>query len=299
MPELTTSTVNKRRWHAESLPGLLRPRTVFCGDFGLFQPRSRSLECLLGRLFFLDYPLVSLLLRTPPGAVLGREMIEEAGTVLLVAQNERGQIVLSAVLFLSLSLSLSLPLSLALARTLSLVGPGFFAAKQLVVHPQLLRVRFRLGRLGPRGPSPCLALLLALLGVRLERRDIASGNGGVDDGAEPLVVVQRVAQYHRLVDLVHVARVLLEGDEQVVLFLVGALVLLCERFEGLGGYRVPEQLPVVIAPVEAVRVDDGLGRGAGGVVAFPPGGVGEDRIGQGDGLEFFVCFGFALGRDLV
>lgn len=89
---------------------------------------------------------------------------------------------------------------------------------------------------------------------------------------------------------------LLVRDEDVVLLLVAPLVLGGELVDGILAYGLGKLLPVEVGPVEAVRVDYGLGGGAGCVVALAPGWVGEDGVGEGDALEgggglFFLVFG--------
>ena len=81
----------------------------------------------------------------------------------------------------------------------------------------------------------------------------------------------------------------LTGRRSVTQLLVNARD--CILADGLG-----ELLAVEVGPVEAVRVDYGLGGGAGCVVALAPGRVGEDGVGEGDALEggrglFFLLFG--------
>ena len=80
--------------------------------------------------------------------------------------------------------------------------------------------------------------------------------------------------------------------------LVGEAVGLGEAGDGIGGDGVGEEVAVVRGPVEVGGVD-GLGGRACGVVAGAAGGVGEDGVGEGDGLEGCVGFGALLGGDLV
>lgn len=161
--------------------------------------------------------------------------------------------------------------------------------EQLVVDSELLGVLFRLGGLGPGSLDAGVLGLLVLVGISLERLDVPVGNGLVDDGPEALVVLEDVAQHDHLVDLVHAALELLVGGEDVVLFLVRALVLGGELLDGVLGDGVAELLGVELGPGE-VGAAEGLGGVACGVVALPPCRVRQDCVGECDLLEFLLGF---------
>lgn len=84
----------------------------------------------------------------------------------------------------------------------------------------------------------------------------------------------------------------LVGHQHVVLLLVAALVLGRELVDGVSANGVGVGCAVVLGPVEAVAVDQGIGRAARGVVVLAPGGVREDGVGERDALEGGVGFGF-------
>lgn len=157
--------------------------------------RSRLKGHLVGLL--LSGSLLALL-ALRHGTVLLSQVVEEAlGAALLALLDKRSQAILGALL--------------ALLAVL---------AKDFVVNAQLFSVLFGLSRLFLGPPQARRTLRLGLLGVCGEAGDILLLDGGVDDLAEALLILQHVAKNNVFEDGVHIALTLLVGDEEVVLLLV-------------------------------------------------------------------------------
>lgn len=161
-------------------------------------------------------------------------------------------------------------------------------AKDFIVHAQLLSILLSLSRLFLSPSHARRTLRLGLLDVRGEAGDVFFLDGGIDDLAETLLVLQHVAEDNIFEDGVHVALALLVSDEEVVLLFVRALVLLRKLGNGVGRDSVFILLAVKVAPIEAVGVDYRLRSRARRIVALAARGVRENGIRKGDGLERFL-----------
>ncbi|KAI6763405.1 hypothetical protein HG531_012793 [Fusarium graminearum] len=117
------------------------------------------------------------------------------------------------------------------------------------------------------------SLLLCLLGVSWEAGHLLALDGLVDDIAESLVVFQYIAQYDSLVKRIHVALTVFVGIQHISLLLIRSLVFLGKLLDGIARNGFLKLFPVVVTPVESLRIHDGFGCRASLVVSFTPSGV--------------------------